>query len=294
MGTLYLVATPIGNLEDITLRALRILRETRLIAAEDTRHTRKLLARYEITTPTLSYHEHSPLERQDRLLAELAQGDIALVTDAGTPAISDPGQELVRAALAAGFQVTPIPGPVAAITALIASGLSTDQFTYLGFLPRRSAERRAILAPFASTPQTIIVYEAPHRLLQCLEDMTVTLGDRQAALARELTKLHEQWLRGALSELRAQCEATPPRGEYTLVVAGATAKDDAHSGEQRIPADERARFQLRELLARGMRTRDAAAVVAEATGLPRREVYSLALLVAADDHTLDAPVTEGK
>ncbi|MEO7003440.1 MAG: 16S rRNA (cytidine(1402)-2'-O)-methyltransferase, partial [Ktedonobacterales bacterium] len=179
MGTLYLVATPIGNLEDITLRALRVLREVSLIAAEDTRHTRKLLTHFAIATPTISYHEHSPHERVERLLAALADGDVAVVSDAGTPVISDPGQDLVRAALAAGYTVTPIPGPVAAITALIASGLPPNSFTYLGFLPRRSRERRQALAPFVSAPQTLVLYEAPHRLLECLDDLRATLGDRQ-------------------------------------------------------------------------------------------------------------------
>jgi 16S rRNA (cytidine1402-2'-O)-methyltransferase len=161
MGTLYLVATPIGNLEDISLRALRILGEVSLIAAEDTHHSRKLLAHFQITTPTLSYHEHSRVARRDRLIEALAAGDIALITDAGTPAISDPGQDLVQAAIEAGHTVVPIPGPSAAISALIASGLSTERFTFIGFLPRRSKERRALLAEISALPYTLIFYEAP-------------------------------------------------------------------------------------------------------------------------------------
>jgi len=282
MGALYLVATPIGNLEDITMRALRILREARLIAAEDTRHTRKLLTHFAITTPTISYHEHSPLERQERLLAELAQGDVALVSDAGTPAISDPGQELVRAALAAGYPVVPIPGAVAAITALIASGLPTDQFTYLGFLPRRPQERRAALAAVAMLPHTLIVYEAPHRLLATLDDLLATLGERQAVVARELTKLHEQWLRGSLSHLRQQCASPSPRGEYTLVIAGAPDVNTASAIGEPADQEEAALTQLRALLAAGTRTRDAATQVAAATGLPRRDAYQLALRVASE------------
>ncbi len=287
MGALYLVATPIGNLEDITLRALRILREARLIAAEDTRHTRKLLTHFAIATPTISYHEHSPLERQERLLAELAQGDVALVSDAGTPAISDPGQELVRAALAAGYPVVPIPGAVAAITALIASGLPTDRFTYLGFLPRRPQERRATLAAVATLPHTLIVYEAPHRLLATLDDLLATLGDRQAVVARELTKLHEQWLRGPLSQLRQQCADLGPRGEYTLVIAGAPDPAEARDATAASDREEVALTQVRALLAAGMRTRDAAAQVAAATGLPRRDAYQLALRVAGEEDGAD-------
>ena len=204
MGTLYLVATPIGNLEDITLRALRILREVSLIAAEDTRHTRKLLTHFEISTPMTSYHEHSGPARTEAVVAALATGDVALVSDAGTPLLSDPGQALVRAALAAGHAVVPIPGPSAAIAALVASGLSTDQFTFLGFLPRKSSERRALLARFVQAPETLILYEAPHRLLACLDDLLAVLGDRQATLARELTKVHEEFRRGRLSALRAE------------------------------------------------------------------------------------------
>ncbi len=235
MGTLYLVATPIGNLEDITLRALRVLREVPLIAAEDTRHMRKLLAHFEIATPTISYHEHSGPAGIERVLAALASGDVALVSDAGTPAVSDPGEELVRAAIAAGYPVVPIPGPSAVMTALIASGLPTGEFTFMGFLPRKSAERRARLETVRDSTATLVLYEAPHRLLSTLDDLVAVLGDRQAALARELTKLHEEWLRGPLSELRAHYTGgATPRGEYTLVIAGA-------APSAREPVDEAAR-----------------------------------------------------
>ena len=282
MGTLYLVATPLGNLEDITLRALRILRESRLIAAEDTRYTRKLLNHFEITTPTISYHEHSGRVGIAIVLVALAEGDVALVSDAGTPAISDPGADLVSAAIAAGYPVTPIPGPSAVITALIASGLPTDQFTFLGFPPRRKHERRALLASVRNEPRTLALYEAPHRLRACLDDLLAVLGDRDACLARELTKLHEEWLRGKLTSLRAHYTREEPRGEYTLVIAGA---HDTRRPEIKVEPAERekmARARLRALLTEGNSTRDAAAQVAAELGISRRDAYRLALDVAAE------------
>ncbi|HEY1014394.1 MAG TPA: 16S rRNA (cytidine(1402)-2'-O)-methyltransferase [Herpetosiphonaceae bacterium] len=220
MGTLYLVATPIGNLEDITLRGLRILREASLVAAEDTRQTRKLLQRYEIDKPLLAYHEHNKLARLDDLLLALANGDVALVSDAGTPLISDPGHELVQTVLAAGFPVVPVPGACAAVAGLIASGLPAERFYYLGFLPRRSVERRALFAEVQAIPATLVLYETPHRLLEALDDALAVLGNRQAAIARELTKLHEQVLRGPLREL-AERVADGVRGEIVLLIAGA-------------------------------------------------------------------------
>lgn len=277
MGTLYLVATPIGNLEDITLRALRVLRESRLIAAEDTRHTRQLLTHFGIATSTISYHEHSPPARRDELLAALALGDVALVTDAGTPGISDPGHDLVRTAIDAGYTVTPIPGPSAAISALIASGLPSDQFTFLGFLPRRAADRRAALERVRGEPRTLVLYEAPHRVAACLDDLLAVLGDRRAAVARELTKLHEEWQRGTLGELRRREVAAHPRGEYTLVVAGAGAADAAAEAAEKRPPEEIARERLAALLAEGASTRDAASAVARETGMARRDLYAMAL-----------------
>ncbi len=286
MGTLYLVATPIGNLEDITLRALRVLREVRLIAAEDTRQTHKLLHHFEISTPTVSYHEHSPQARRAAVLAALASGDVALVSDAGTPALSDPGQELVREAIAAGYPVVPVPGPAAAISALVASGLSTDQFTFLGFLPRKPSARRAVLESVRDEPRTLVLYEAPHRLLTCLNDLLAVLGDRQIAVARELTKLHEEWLRGPIAEVRARsAQGAGPRGEYTLVVAGAPPLEEgagAPAGER--PREDVAREQLRGWLAQGLPTREAAARVARDVGLSKREAYRLALDLAAGDN----------
>lgn len=282
MGTLFLVATPIGNLEDMTQRAIRVLREVQLIAAEDTRHTRKLLTHFAIATPTTSYHEHSPQARRDALLQALAVGDVALVCDAGTPALSDPGADLVREALAAGHAVIPVPGATAAISALVASGLPTDQFTFLGFLPRRPTDRRAALQSVRNEPRTLILYEAPHRVLACLDDILAVLGDRQIAVARELTKLHEEWLRNTVSAVRAHyATGAAPRGEFTLVVAGAAAAESAATatdaaGVARAP-EEIAREQVRALIAMGMGTREAAARVATTTGLTRREVYRLAL-----------------
>lgn len=286
MGTLYLVATPIGNLEDITMRALRVLREVRLIAAEDTRHTRKLLTHFAITAPLISYHEHSPQARRDALLTALSEGDVALVSDAGTPAISDPGQDLVREALAAGFPVVPVPGAVAAISALIASGLPTDTFTFLGFLPRKPAERRAMLESVRAEPRTLILYEAPHRLLALLDDLLAVLGDRPMVAAREVTKLHEEWLRGSISSICAHYTTATPRGEYTLVIAGADmsrAGADQQSEQDQRPPQEIAQERLRALMEQGMRTREAASQVAQALGLPRRDVYRLALDLVEGD-----------
>jgi 16S rRNA (cytidine1402-2'-O)-methyltransferase len=281
MGTLYLVATPIGNLEDITLRALRILREASLIAAEDTRHTRKLLSHFKIATPLTSYHEYSGPARTDAIVATLAQGDVALVSDAGTPLLSDPGQALVRAALAAGYAVVPIPGPSAAIAALVASGLPTDQFTFLGFPPRKSTERRALLARFVQAPETLILYEAPHRLLACLDDVLATLGDRNATLARELTKVHEESRRGRLSALRAGYErGDTPRGEFTIVVSGAEPAVEQETEEAR---ERSAVERIQTLLTSGMSVREASVEAARLTGLPRRQAYRLALDVSAED-----------
>jgi 16S rRNA (cytidine1402-2'-O)-methyltransferase len=281
MGTLFLVATPIGNLEDITLRALRIMREASLVAAEDTRHTRKLLTHFAISTRLTSYHEHSGPARTEAVVAALAQGDVALVSDAGTPLLSDPGQALVRAALAAGHAVVPIPGPAAAIAALVASGLPTDHFTFLGFLPRKSSDRRALLARFALAPETLILYEAPHRLLSCLDDLLAALGDRNAALARELTKVHEEWRRGRLSALRAAYEhGEAPRGEFTIVVSGAEPAIEQDNEEGR---ERRATERVRILLANGVSVREAAADVAQELGLPRRQVYRLALEISAEE-----------
>jgi 16S rRNA (cytidine1402-2'-O)-methyltransferase len=287
MATLYLVATPIGNLEDITLRALRILRDVRLIAAEDTRHTKILLTRYEISTPCISYHEHNQIARRERLLAELAQGDVALVSDAGTPLIADPGADLVRSCLAAGHSVVPVPGASALLSALTASGLSAERFAFLGFLPRKSAERRGLLRDAAELQLTLICYEAPHRLRELLSDIAAELPERQLVLAAELTKKHERYARGTAADLLTQLAAEPPRGEYCVVIEGAPTTG---SGLRAAPviADPQAQLRLRlqQLRAEGVAGSAAAKQVARELNLPRSEVYD-AWLQLADDEEAD-------
>jgi len=268
MGTLYLVATPIGNLEDITARALRILRQVRLIAAEDTRHTGRLLSHYDIRTPLTSYHEHNKLTKLERVLSTLDTGDVALVSDAGTPGLNDPGYELVRAALEAGYAVSPIPGPSAPISALVASGLPTDSFLYLGYLPRKSAERRNLLEQIAALPYTLVFLEAPHRLLAALQDIQEMLGDREMSVAREITKLHEEFFRGNVSQAQAHFQAQAPRGEITLVVSG-------QSSEAQVWPEERLRTALVQALELGEPPSQLARRMADASGWPRRKVYDL-------------------
>ena len=222
MGTLYIVATPIGNLEDITLRAVRILREAPLVAAEDTRVTRTLFRAHDIHTPLLSFHEFTSAARRGRLVDRLEEGDVAVVTDAGMPGISDPGFPLIRDALAAGHDVVPIPGPSAVLAALTASGLPTHAFCFRGFLPRTSAQRRKLLTEHAATDATLVVFESPHRVLKALQDIVATLGPaRPLAVARELTKKFEEIFRGTAAEALAHFEQHAPRGEFTLVI-GAT------------------------------------------------------------------------
>ena len=218
-GTLYLVATPIGNLADITHRALQILKDVDLIACEDTRHTHKLLQHYGITTKTVSYHEHNEQQRASHLVDQLKQGsDIAVVSDAGTPSISDPGFRLVRAAIENDVRVVPVPGPSALISALIAAGLPTDEFFFAGFLPSRSNARRTRLSELRTVPGTLIFYEAPHRLATTLKDAYEILGERDAVVARELTKLHEEIKRGRLSELAGYFEDNEARGEIVVLI----------------------------------------------------------------------------
>jgi 16S rRNA (cytidine1402-2'-O)-methyltransferase len=265
MPTLYVVTTPIGNLEDVTLRALRVLREVSLIAAEDTRTTRKLLAHHGIRARLLSYNEHNKAARIPRLLSALNEGDVALVSEGGTPAISDPGLDLVVAAVEAGFAVTPIPGPSAVTAALAVSGLPVRQFTYLGFLPRRSGERRRLLASLRHDPRTIVAFESPHRLRRSLEDLRTEWGDRRLAVCRELTKVFEEVFRGRISE--ALERFVEPRGEFTLVVEGAT---DAPP-----PPLEEAHRDLLLRREAGEPARRAVPEVAKRYGLPRREVYRM-------------------
>ncbi len=271
MGTLYLVATPIGNLEDISARGLRILREARLVAAEDTRHTRQLLTHFGIQTQVISYHEHNKLSRLDSVLAHLAQGDVALVSDAGTPALNDPGYELVQAALQAGFPVSPIPGAAAPIAALVVSGLPTDSFVYLGYLPRRAKERQAHILSAARLPYTLLFLETPHRLEEALADLQEVLGDRRVAVARELTKLHEEVFRGRLSEARSHYQAQPPRGEITLVIEGFMAAAEGPWSEDRL------RQAATDGLAQNQPPSRLASALAAESGWARRAVYQLIL-----------------
>ncbi|HYP27018.1 MAG TPA: 16S rRNA (cytidine(1402)-2'-O)-methyltransferase [Blastocatellia bacterium] len=218
-GTLYLIATPIGNLEDISLRALRVLREVDLVACEDTRHTRKLLSHFQINRPTVSYHEHNERERAEELVGKLLAGaNIALVSDAGTPLISDPGYRIVRESIDRGVAVVPLPGASALITALSASGLAVSDFFFAGFLPARGGARRARLSDLARVRSTLIFYESPHRIKETVKDALDLLGDRESVLARELTKLHEQFMRGRLSDLLSALGEATVRGELVLIV----------------------------------------------------------------------------
>lgn len=274
MGTLYLVATPIGNLEDLSPRAVRTLREARLVAAEDTRHTRALLTHFGIHTPLTSYFEHNKLAKLDKILAELSQGDVALVSDAGTPAINDPGYELVKAALDAGHAVSPVPGPSAPITALAASGLPTDSFLYLGYLPRKSGERKAFVGQIANFPYTLIFFETPHRLLDSLEDLEAVLGDRSMCAAREMSKVHEEFVRGRISQVRAHFTEHEPRGEFVLVIRGQlSVSSDVWERETLLAA-------IRKEKKAGKKAREIAAALAAPSGWPKREIYALTLEAA--------------
>ncbi|MDN5346535.1 MAG: rRNA (cytidine1402-2-O)-methyltransferase [Clostridia bacterium] len=275
-GQLFLVGTPIGNLEDITLRALRVLREVDLIAAEDTRRTRELLSHYDIHTPLISYHRHNLSRKIPRLLGLLKEGKrIALVTDAGMPGIADPGAELVRETIAAGFEIIPVPGPSALVTALVISGLSTDRFIFEGFLPREPARRLKLLQSLAFESRTLIFYEAPHRLVETLEDLAAVFGERQLVVARELTKKFETAWRGTPAAAAAYFKTNPPRGEVTLVVAGAPPQ-----GAPDFKPEDAAR-EVRELAAKGYDLKEAMRVVALKYRRPRRDIYR-AVLEAKD------------
>ncbi|MDT8903683.1 16S rRNA (cytidine(1402)-2'-O)-methyltransferase [Anaeroselena agilis] len=275
-GTLYLCATPIGNLEDMTFRGVRVLKEAAVIAAEDTRHTRKLLSHFDIHTPLVSYHEHNKAARGPELVARLSAGeDVAVVSDAGLPGISDPGADLVRLALAAGVPVTPVPGANAALAALVASGLDTAMFLFVGFLPRAAKKRRELVASLAELPYTLIFYESPHRLADTLAELTAAFGDRPAVVGRELTKKFEEFAHGPLATLGSRFAAQAPRGEITLVVAGGTGKAAAQDEPQDEPATAVAR-----LVDGGTPKKEAIRRVAAERGLPRREVYQA--VVAAE------------
>jgi 16S rRNA (cytidine1402-2'-O)-methyltransferase len=269
MGVLYIIPTPLGNLEDITLRALRVLREVALIATEDTRTTGKLLKHFDINTPMISYFEYSRQTRTKQILEALSQGDVALVSEAGTPLLSDPGFRLVQQVIEQQIQVVPLPGPSAITTALPASGLPTDQFMFLGFLPRKQQERQRLFTGIATQPATLIFYETPHRLLAALNDMANTLGaNRHIAICRELTKLHEEIWRGTLAGAIEEWQARPPRGEFTLVVAGAAAPQTTWN-------TQRVETALVTAVDAGTTPKDAVKQVTAISGWSKRDVFDL-------------------
>jgi 16S rRNA (cytidine1402-2'-O)-methyltransferase len=272
-GTLFVCATPIGNLQDVSLRLLETLKSVDLVAAEDTRITLKLLSHFGIKKPLVSYHQHSSPQRTEQLLARLKAGaSVALVCNAGTPAISDPGVPLVREALKAGIRVVPVPGPSAVTAALSVSGLSAQRFLFLGFLPRHPSERRAMLELVKALPFTLVLYEAPHRLTETLDDLLAVLGDRTVTLCRELTKVHEEVCLTTLSELCRRFRAEKPLGEFTLVVEGATMTtppvDDATIDET-----------LQQLLGQGWSVKEAAKEIARRFGIARSQAYRRALQI---------------
>ncbi len=275
-GTLYLCATPIGNLEDITYRTVRCLREADLIAAEDTRHTKQLLSAYEIDTPLTSYHEHNKAEKGPLLIQKLQEGTmLALVSDAGMPAICDPGSDLVRLAIEAGIPVVPLPGPNAGLTGLIASGMDTTRFTFIGFLPKTQKHRLPVLERIKQYEGTLIFYEAPHRIQHVLTEIMAVLGDRQAVLCRELTKKYEQYMRGTLSQLQHELAAQGTRGEFVILVAGAEPENPA-------AADGNVDYAslVQELMDQGVDKKEAVRMVARRCGVPKRSVYQAALTLS--------------
>jgi 16S rRNA (cytidine1402-2'-O)-methyltransferase len=269
-GILYIVATPIGNLEDITLRAVRILKEVDLIAAEDTRHTKNLLAYYNIATRLTSYYDEVEGEKSVQLVKELERGkNIALVSDAGTPTLSDPGFRLVQAAIGAGAAVVPVPGASALLAVVSASGLPTDRFAFEGFLPAKRRERREKLQALAAETRTLAFYEAPHRIRETLADMLELFGDRAVVVGREVTKVHEEFIRGRLSDALAAVTAKEPRGEITLVVAG-------FAGEKR-PAENALRDEIDALLSQGLRVKEIAEILGEKFDYPKKDIYRMVL-----------------
>ena len=265
MSVLYIIATPIGNLEDISLRALRLLGQVKLIAAEDTRTTRNLLKAYNIKNKVTSYYEHTKISKLDYILNHLMEGDVALVSDAGMPGLSDTGYELVSAAIERGFQVIPVPGPSAPITALVSSGLPTDQFIYLGFLPRRKPERQRLLQSINCETRTIVAFEAPHRLLATFKDMLDIIGDRQIAVCRELTKIHEEIFRGTLSQ--AISHFTQPRGEFTLVIQGGETK--------KKDIDFSIELELNKLFKQGLSAKEAISQLHSISKVSKKSLYKI-------------------
>ncbi len=281
MGTLFVVGTPIGNLRDITLRALDVLRSVDLIAAEDTRVTRKLLGHYDIHTPLTSYFEHNKLQKQDVILRALEKGDVALVSDAGMPGINDPGYELIRAVIQAGYPLRVVPGPSAPIAALVISGLPTDAFLYLGYVPRRPGERRRLFRDVLEESATLIFLEVPHRLRESLQDALDIFGpQRQGAVARELTKAHEEIVRGTLEEIHAHFQATPPRGEIVLLLEGARKRASRESVDEKT-----VRRLVQALVENGIPPSQAARIAARALNVPKRKAYELLVEASEEENT---------
>lgn len=268
MGTLYLVATPIGNLEDMSARGVRILKEVVLIAAEDTRHTGKLLKHFGIETPLTSYYEHNKINKLDFILEKLSMGDVALVSDAGTPAINDPGYELVKAALASSYEVIPVPGPSAPIAALTVSGLPTDSFLYLGYLPHKMSERRTRLQEVESQPFTLIFLESPYRVVEALDDMASVLGNRKVCVAREMTKMFEEYWRGDVRGAVEYFKAQAPRGEFTLVVEGRS------RDEIRVWTADELRAAIERELTSGKSAKEISVELAKSSGWNKKEIYA--------------------
>lgn len=275
-GTLYLCPTPIGNLEDITYRTVRCLREADIIAAEDTRHTRQLLSAYDIDTPLLSYHEHNKAEKGPQLIDMLREGKmIALVSDAGMPAICDPGSDLVHLAIEADIPIVPLPGANAGLTGLIASGMDTTRFTFIGFLPKTKKHRLPVLESIKKYEGTLIFYEAPHRIQTVLSELIEVLGDRQAVICRELTKRYEQYIRGSLQQVKEELAAQGVRGEFVILVAGAAA------AEEHGPASDGDYASLvRELMEQGIDKKEAVRMVAKRCGVPKRSVYQAVIALS--------------
>ncbi len=272
-GKLYLCATPIGNLGDITQRVLDTLRDVDLIAAEDTRDSLKLLNHFEIKTPMTSYHEHNKIEKARSLIREMQGGkDVALITDAGTPGISDPGEDLVRMCCEEGIEVTALPGASACVTALTLSGLPTGRFSFEAFLPREKKERRAVLEEMKDDTRTLVVYEAPHHLCETLRDLLEVLGDRRAAVCRELTKIHETVLHTTLSEAAARYETEEPRGEFVLVIEGQSREKLEREEQERwekLTLEEHMKYYTES----GMDKKEAMKQVAKDRGVPKNEIY---------------------
>jgi 16S rRNA (cytidine1402-2'-O)-methyltransferase len=283
IGTLYIVATPIGNLEDITLRAIRILKEADVIAAEDTRHSQKLLSKYDIHTPLTSYHDHNKEEKAPVLVSRLMDGkNIALVSDAGTPGISDPGYFLINLAVDQKIPVVPIPGATAAIAALSVSGLPTDNFVFEGFLPSRHTARLRRLEELKAEKRTLVFYEAPHRILAAMEDILQVLGDRKAVVTRELTKVHEEAIRGSLTEVLARLNSGSTKGEFTIILHGATGTRE----EQHLNTLD----YLKDLMShRGLSKKEAISVAAEELGMPKKDVYKESLKMEGEERAADLP-----